>query len=76
MRRSRLGLVMAAASEADRELLGTSIPRRCPLAPRPGLAWLVDGAEASLVQVAAPEDDEPSWHPLTSSALEVVRSSA
>jgi DNA segregation ATPase FtsK/SpoIIIE, S-DNA-T family len=65
IRRGRLGLVMVG--ETDGELLATLIPRRCPVAARPGLAWMLDGGEPALVQLAlarsvahdaAPERDE------------------
>ena len=54
-RRSRLGLVMAAGGELDGDLLGAVLPRRIPIPPRPGLAWLVDGGGQSLVQLALDE---------------------
>jgi DNA segregation ATPase FtsK/SpoIIIE, S-DNA-T family len=50
IRRGRLGVVMVG--EPDGELLATSIPRRCPVAARPGLAWMLDGGEPALVQLA------------------------
>ncbi len=52
VRRSRLGLVAAASNDLDGDLLGAVIPRRLPIAPRPGLAWLVSDGDAVLVQVA------------------------
>jgi S-DNA-T family DNA segregation ATPase FtsK/SpoIIIE len=54
-RRSRLGLVMAGGAELDGDLLGAVLPRRTPIPPRPGLAWLVDGSGQSLVQLALDE---------------------
>jgi S-DNA-T family DNA segregation ATPase FtsK/SpoIIIE len=51
-RRSRLGLVMVAGADVDGDLLGAVLPRRPPIPARPGLAWLVDGNDHSLVQVA------------------------
>jgi len=54
VRRSRLGLVMTGAQDVDGDLLGASLPRRPPLAPRPGLAHLVADGATSLVQVAVP----------------------
>jgi S-DNA-T family DNA segregation ATPase FtsK/SpoIIIE len=54
VRRSRTGLVMAAAHESDGELLGEVLPRRSPIAARPGLAWLIDQGGRRLVQVARP----------------------
>jgi S-DNA-T family DNA segregation ATPase FtsK/SpoIIIE len=52
VRRSRLGVVMAGATDMDADLLGATLPRWSPIAPRPGLAHLVaDGTEV-LVQCA------------------------
>ncbi|MDO8391482.1 MAG: FtsK/SpoIIIE domain-containing protein [Actinomycetota bacterium] len=55
VRRSRLGLVAAGGGELDGDLLGVVLPRRMPIAPRPGLVWAVDGGRAELVQVATDE---------------------
>ena len=52
VRRSRLGLVMAAANELDGDLLGVTLPRRLPIPARPGLAWLIADGDRRLVQVA------------------------
>jgi S-DNA-T family DNA segregation ATPase FtsK/SpoIIIE len=52
LRRSRLGLVAAAASDVDGDLLGVVLPRRLPVAARPGLMWAVDNGSLTLVQVA------------------------
>jgi DNA segregation ATPase FtsK/SpoIIIE, S-DNA-T family len=54
VRRSRVGFVMTAGTDADGELLGAVIPRRCPIPPRPGLAWMVAGRDVALVQLATP----------------------
>ncbi len=51
--RSRCGLIMTSMGEVDGELLGTTIPRRSMIPPRPGLAWVVDHDGQRLVQVAA-----------------------
>ena len=51
VRRSRLGLLMAACSDTDGDLLGELLPRHRPLPARPGLAWVVDGGDRRLVQV-------------------------
>ncbi len=65
VRRSRLGLVMSTGSDTDGELLGEPLPRRSPVLPRVGLAWMVDGRGRRLVQVgrhaavAASAVDEP-----------------
>jgi S-DNA-T family DNA segregation ATPase FtsK/SpoIIIE len=50
--RSRCGLILTAPGEVDGELLGVSLPRRSLIAPRPGLAWLIDRRGHRLVQVA------------------------
>ena len=53
VRRSRLGLVLAASSDLDGDLLGATLPRRRPIPTRPGLSWLVaGGGRARLIQVA------------------------
>ncbi len=56
VRRSRLGMAMAACNDLDGELLGALLPRRRPIPARPGLAWLADNGDTRLVQLAA---DEP-----------------
>lgn len=55
VRRSRLGLVASGGGDMDGDLLGVVLPRRAPIAPRPGLMWAVDGGRAQLVQVATDE---------------------
>jgi hypothetical protein len=52
VRRSRLGLVIAASNDLDGDLLGVVLPRRLPIDARPGLAWLVSDGNAVLAQVA------------------------
>ena len=52
VRRSRLGLVMAACSDLDGDLLNAVLPRRLPIAARPGLAWMVADGDQTLVQIA------------------------
>ncbi|MGE0140660.1 MAG: FtsK/SpoIIIE domain-containing protein [Ilumatobacteraceae bacterium] len=54
VRRSRLGLVLSGGSDLDGDLLGVMLPRRTVIAPRPGLAHLVDGGRLELVQLAHP----------------------
>lgn len=49
-RRQRFGFVMAATDELDADVLGTPPPRRCPIAPRPGLAWMIAQGDCTLVQ--------------------------
>jgi DNA segregation ATPase FtsK/SpoIIIE, S-DNA-T family len=53
VRRSRLGIVMAAGSDLDGDLLGAAIPRHLPIAPRPGLAWVSAHGQVLLAQLAA-----------------------
>jgi S-DNA-T family DNA segregation ATPase FtsK/SpoIIIE len=53
VRRSRVGILAAACADVDGDLLGELLPRRRPLAPRPGLAWLIDGTGRHLAQVGA-----------------------
>ncbi|MGZ4701546.1 MAG: hypothetical protein ACXV98_10065, partial [Ilumatobacteraceae bacterium] len=60
VRRSRLGIVTAAASDLDADLLGAVLPRRLPIAARPGLAWLVSDGTVVLTQVAVDHADEPT----------------
>jgi S-DNA-T family DNA segregation ATPase FtsK/SpoIIIE len=52
VRRSRIGLVMSTGSDVDGDLLGEPLPGRSPVAPRAGLAWMIDAAGRRLVQVA------------------------
>jgi DNA segregation ATPase FtsK/SpoIIIE, S-DNA-T family len=54
VRRSQTGLVLARSDRMDGELLGAVLPRDLPVAPRPGLAWMVQQAVPTLVQVAIP----------------------
>jgi S-DNA-T family DNA segregation ATPase FtsK/SpoIIIE len=51
VRRSRLGLLMTACADTDGDVLGEVLPRRPPLPPRPGLAWVVGTGPRALVQV-------------------------
>ena len=52
VRRSRLGIVSAASSDFDGDLVGAVLPRRLPIPARPGLVWLVSDGDAVLAQVA------------------------
>ncbi len=52
VRRSRLGIVTTAAGDLDGDLLGTMLPRRMPIAARPGLVWIVSDGNCVLAQVA------------------------
>jgi DNA segregation ATPase FtsK/SpoIIIE, S-DNA-T family len=57
VRRSRLGIAMAACADVDGDLLGMAIPRRMPLAARPGLAWVTaggSGCELAQLSLADP----------------------
>jgi S-DNA-T family DNA segregation ATPase FtsK/SpoIIIE len=51
--RSRCGLILTGQGDVDGDLLGVTLPRRSRVAPRPGLAWMIDGRGHELVQVAA-----------------------
>lgn len=55
VRVDRCGLLLAPDPDLDGELLGTRLPRAWPVAPRPGLAWLVGGEPEGTVQLAGPE---------------------
>ena len=50
-RRSRIGLVMSTGSDVDGDLFGEPLPRRSPVPPRPGLAWMIDASGRRLVQI-------------------------
>jgi S-DNA-T family DNA segregation ATPase FtsK/SpoIIIE len=52
VRRSRLGIVTTASNDIDADLVGAVLPRRMPIAPRPGLVWLVSDGDVVLTQVA------------------------
>jgi S-DNA-T family DNA segregation ATPase FtsK/SpoIIIE len=52
LRRGRLGLLAASCGELDADLFGTVLPRRLPVAPRPGLMWALQQGDVRLVQVA------------------------
>ncbi|HEY4610991.1 MAG TPA: FtsK/SpoIIIE domain-containing protein, partial [Ilumatobacteraceae bacterium] len=56
IRRSRLGIVSAAANDLDGDLLGATLPRHLPIAARAGLAWVVSDGDVELVQLAV---DDP-----------------
>lgn len=51
IRRTRLGIVMAASSELDADVLGVVPPRRCPIPARPGLGWLIQHGTSTLAQL-------------------------
>ena len=53
IRHARLGLVAAGGNDTDGDLLGAVLPRRSPVAARPGLMWVVQDGSSRLVQVAA-----------------------
>jgi S-DNA-T family DNA segregation ATPase FtsK/SpoIIIE len=60
VRRSRLGLVMAACTDLDGDLLNVVLPRRLPIPARPGLAWLIADGDKQLIQVAVPPSASPN----------------
>ena len=51
VRRSRIGLVMSTGADTDGDLFGEPLPRRSPVPPRSGLAWMIDAGGRRLVQV-------------------------
>jgi S-DNA-T family DNA segregation ATPase FtsK/SpoIIIE len=57
VRRSRLGIVTSASNDLDGDLLGAVLPRRLPIAARPGLVWLVSDGNVVLTQVATDSID-------------------
>lgn len=63
VRRSRTGIVLTGGSEVDGDLFGATLPRRTPIAPRPGLAWSVVCGAASLTQLAVDPPDATSAPP-------------
>jgi S-DNA-T family DNA segregation ATPase FtsK/SpoIIIE len=54
LRRSRLGVLLQPDVDLDGELLGTTLPRRVPLARLPGRGHLVVDGAASVAQVGRP----------------------
>jgi S-DNA-T family DNA segregation ATPase FtsK/SpoIIIE len=55
VRRSRTGILLRPNVDLDGDLLGTTLPRRAPVALSvPGRGYLVAGGETRVVQVAAP----------------------
>ena len=63
VRRSRLGVVATAANDLDGDLLCADLPRRVPIAPRPGLVWVVSDGGVVLAQAAIdPIDAEPAFN--------------
>jgi hypothetical protein len=46
---------MSMCSDTDGDVLGELLPRHPPLAPRPGLAWMVGVGHPTLVQIAVDE---------------------
>ncbi len=57
VRKSRVGVMMAAAGDLDGDLLQAVLPRRCPVRVRPGLAWIVDASGVRLVQIAFDQNE-------------------
>ncbi len=51
IRRSRTGLLMSSCADTEGDVLGELLPRRPPIPPRPGLAWVVSGGVSALAQV-------------------------
>jgi len=59
VRRSRVAVIWAGCDRLDGDLVGATLPRRPPIAPRPGLAWVVEHGVLRLVQVALPPPPRP-----------------
>jgi S-DNA-T family DNA segregation ATPase FtsK/SpoIIIE len=72
VRRSRLGIVMAASSDLDGDLLGVALPRRRPIPARPGLGWLVGDGRARLAQIARSPVSHPFDAPVVRALDELV----
>jgi S-DNA-T family DNA segregation ATPase FtsK/SpoIIIE len=53
LRRCRRAVVMSACGDLDADPLGVVLPRHVPIAPRPGLAWIVSEGDMTLAQVAS-----------------------
>lgn len=62
VRHSRLGLVAAGGGDTDGDLLSAVVPRRSPVAPRPGLMWVAHDGDAHLVQVAVADGTRVRHH--------------
>ncbi|HEY8544141.1 MAG TPA: FtsK/SpoIIIE domain-containing protein [Acidimicrobiales bacterium] len=54
LRRSKLGFLLMPNVDYDGDLLGTTIPRRAPVAMTPGRGYLVNSARATLTHLATP----------------------
>jgi S-DNA-T family DNA segregation ATPase FtsK/SpoIIIE len=54
VRRSRLGVLLQPDPDIDGDLLGTTLPRRRAVAPRPGRGYLVVDGQPEMVQLARP----------------------
>lgn len=55
LRRSRTGIVLASGDTTlEADYLGRVLPQRFPVTPRPGSAWIVDGAQVTPAQLAHP----------------------
>jgi S-DNA-T family DNA segregation ATPase FtsK/SpoIIIE len=60
VRRSRLGVLLAAGADVDGDVLGELLPRHPPIPPRPGLAWLVDARGRRLGQLSRSAGGRPA----------------
>ena len=60
VRRSRLGVLLAACADVDGDVLGELLPRRPPIPARPGLAWLADASGRRLAQLTVVSRPSPS----------------
>jgi S-DNA-T family DNA segregation ATPase FtsK/SpoIIIE len=57
VRRSRMGVIATAGADLDGDLLGTVLPRRLPIAARPGLAYVVGNGRVTLTQIGLARTD-------------------
>jgi hypothetical protein len=55
LRRSKLGVLLVPDVDYDGDILGTTIPRRPPVAMSAGRGYLVNSGRSELVQLALPE---------------------
>ncbi|CAN5442341.1 hypothetical protein BH10ACT2_BH10ACT2_21350 [soil metagenome] len=69
VRRSRLGLIATGGTDLDGDLLSVLVPRRSPVAARPGLWWVADNGAARLMQMAVDGDDAASTERVIATAM-------
>ncbi len=57
LRRSRIGLALNPDPDLDGELFGVRLPRRVPIAMRPGLGYAIGAGVLELTQALAPKEN-------------------